>query len=65
MKTDLQELIDTAKILCDRLEQAAREEKQFSEDLENEFEMMSWNVFKLSEDLKMIKLYKEIQEEAC
>ena len=62
MKTNLQELIDTAKCLSDRLEEAARQERDFCEELENEFEAMSWEAHKIVEDLKLIRLYKEIQE---
>ncbi len=63
MKTDLQNLIDTAKVLCDRLEEAAKSEREMCADLECEFEKMSWDVFKVMEDIKMIKMYKDIQEE--
>lgn len=59
MKTDLQNLIDTAKALCEKLEQAAKEEQQFCQDLENEFEVMSWQVFRMTEELRLIREYKE------
>jgi len=64
MKTDLEQLIDTAKQLCDRLEQAAKDEQKFCEELESEFEKMSWDAFRIMEEIKMIKRYKELQEEA-
>jgi hypothetical protein len=57
MKTDLQALIDTAKALCDKLEEAARQEEEFCFDLQNEFEKMSWEIFRMAEDLKQIQHY--------
>jgi hypothetical protein len=57
MKTDLQALIDTAKALCERLEEAARQEEEFCFDLQNEFEKMSWEIFRMAEDLKQIQHY--------
>ena len=59
MKTDLQQLIETAKLLCEKLEQAAKEEQEFCKDLENEFEVMSWQVFRMTEELRLIREYKE------
>jgi hypothetical protein len=64
MKTDLQELIDTAKTLCERLEQAAKDEQQMCQELQDEFEMLSWQAFKVMEDIKLIKQFKQIQEKA-
>jgi len=63
MKTDLELLIDTAKTLCDRLEQAAKEEQEMCQELQDEFEIMSWQAFKIMEEIKLIKQFKEIHEE--
>jgi hypothetical protein len=64
MKTDLEKLIDTAKLLCESLEQAAREEIDMCQELQDEFEVLSWQTFKIMEEIKLIKKFKEIQEEA-
>lgn len=57
MKTDLQALIETAKALCDKLEEAAKQEQEFCFDLQNEFEKMSWEVHCMCEDLRQIQHY--------
>lgn len=57
MKTDLQELIDTAKRLSDRLDEAARQEEQFCYKLQNEFEQMSWEMLRFKDNLQQIKEY--------
>lgn len=60
MRQDLQDLIDTAKRLCKNLERYAEEEKKQSEELKNEFEVMSWQIHCMAEELKLIKAYKEL-----
>jgi len=55
MKTDLQELIDTAKALCDRLDNAARQEEEFCYKLQQEFEQMSWEVLRMRDNLTNIQ----------
>jgi len=57
MKTDLQALIDTAKILSDRLDEAARQEQEFCYDLQLEFERMSWEMTRFMDDIRNIKEY--------
>ena len=55
MKTDLQELIDTAKSLCDKLDEAARQEEEFCYKLQQEFEQMSWEVLRMRDNLTNIQ----------
>lgn len=57
MKSDLQELIDTAKKLSDRLDEIARQDREFSVNLQIEFERMSWEAIRWMDDLKAIKQY--------
>jgi len=55
--TDLQKLIETALILSQNLEKAAAEEKRFCVDICLALEKMSWETFRLSNDLQSIKNY--------
>ncbi len=55
MKTDLQELIDTAKSLCEKLDEAARQEEEFCYKLQQEFEQMSWEVLRMRDNLTNIQ----------
>ena len=55
MKTDLQALIDTAKALSERLDEAARQELEFSTDLQLEFEQMSWEMIRMRDNLTNIQ----------
>ena len=57
MKTDLQQLIDTAKSLSERLDEAARKEREFCVDLQLEFEKMSWEMLRMMDELQSIKQY--------
>jgi len=57
MKTDLQELIDTAKKLSDRLDEASRQEREFCIDIQSQFEIMSWEMLRFSDDLIQIQQY--------
>jgi hypothetical protein len=59
--TNLQELIDTANKLSERLEMAANDEKRFSIDLQLHFERMSWQALCWANDLQEIKSYSGIQ----
>ncbi|HEX4374907.1 MAG TPA: hypothetical protein VHZ50_16500 [Puia sp.] len=55
--TNLEELIETANRLSDRLEKAANDEMKFSYDLQMCLEQMSWQSFKIANELKEIKNY--------
>ena len=55
--TNLQELIETANRLSKRLEQAASEEKRFCVDICLKLEQMSWESFRLANELNQIKEY--------
>ncbi len=55
--TNLQELIDTANRLSQRLEQAASDEMKFGIDLCMTLESMAWQTFRLANDLNEIKSY--------
>lgn len=55
--TNLQELIETANRLSQRLENAANEEKRFSVDIQLTLERMSWEMYRCANDLQSIKSY--------
>lgn len=55
--TNLQELIETAQRLSNRLEQAASEEKRFCVDIQLRFEQLSWELFRTANELNEIKHY--------
>ncbi len=55
--TNLQELIDTANILCNNLEKAANDEMKFSYDLQLKLERMSWQMLCHTNELKEIRSY--------
>jgi len=59
MNKDLQELIETAARLSERLDRMANEEKRFTSDISLFLEKMSWDIFAYSEDLQEIKSYCE------
>ena len=59
MNKDLQELIETAARLSDRLDRMANDEKRFTSDISLFLEKMSWDIFAYSEDLQEIKSYCE------
>ena len=50
-------LIDTAKALSDKLDAAAQQDREFCIKLQIEFEKMSWEMLRFSDDLKQIKEY--------
>lgn len=55
--TNLQELIDTAMRLSNRLSQAAEDEKSFCYDLQLRFEQMSWECLRLANEIQETKNY--------
>lgn len=55
--TALDELIDTANRLSQRLEQAANDEKRFSTDIQLILERMSWEIYRNANELNEIKNY--------
>jgi hypothetical protein len=59
MNKDLQELIETAARLSERLDSMANDEKRFTSDISLFLEKMSWDIFAYSEDLQEIKSYCE------
>ncbi len=60
MNKDLQELIETAARLSDRLDRMANDEKRFTTDISLFLEKMSWDIFAYAEDLEKIKSYCEV-----
>lgn len=54
---DLQDLINTAKNLSDRLDQMAADEKRFCTDICLRLEQMSWEAIRMMDDLKSIQNY--------
>lgn len=52
--SDIQELIDTCERLCKRLGDMANEEQKFNMELCRGFDMMSWEAWKMGNDIKMI-----------
>ena len=55
--TNLQELIETANRLSQRLEQAANDEKKFCVDIQLKLECMAWEIFRTANELNEIKQY--------
>ena len=55
--TNLEELIETANRLSQRLEIAASDEMRFGYDLQLRFEQMSWEALRWANDLQEIKSY--------
>ena len=55
--TDLQLLVETANALSHRLSQAADDEKSFCVDLQLRFERLSWELFKVANEIQEIKYY--------
>lgn len=52
--TNLQELIDTASRLSQRLEMAANEEMKFCVNIQLRLEQMSWEIYRTANELKEI-----------
>lgn len=55
--TNLEELIQTAQLLSNRLELAASEEKRFCVNICMALEKMSWEMFRTANELNEIKEY--------
>lgn len=53
----LQELIDTANRLSERLEKAANDERKFCVDIQLRLEQMSWEMYRAANDLQAMKEY--------
>lgn len=53
--TNIQELIDTANKLSSSLELSANNERTFCIDIQMRLEQMSWEAFKMANDLRQIK----------
>lgn len=54
-QNSIQELVDTVDRLCQRLDQLAENEKNFCYNLQQEFERYSWDLFRISNNLKSIQ----------
>lgn len=55
--TNLNELIETANRLSQKLEQAANDERRFCIDLQMRFESLSWELYRTANELNEIKHY--------
>lgn len=53
--TILDELINSADLLCEAFEKAAENEKKFCYDVCLEFERYSWETYKLANEIRSIK----------
>jgi hypothetical protein len=53
--TNIEELVAAADKLCATLEKAAQDEMQFSYTICNELERMSWETFKMANQLKTLR----------
>ena len=53
--TDLEELIEVMQKLSDNLEKSAENEKIFCHDLSLELERCSWEIFRMGNDLRLLK----------
>ena len=53
----LEDLIKTAMNLCNTLEKMAENEKKFGVEIAHEFEHLSYDAFKISDNLNGIKNY--------
>lgn len=52
---DLDELIEIANKLCNTLDKASENEKKFCYNVCDQLERMSWESFRMANDLKYIK----------
>lgn len=57
--TDLEELIASAERLCNSLDASAENEKAFSLNVCAALERFSWDMLRMSNDLRQIKDYCE------
>lgn len=55
--TNLNELIETANRLSQRLEDAANDEKRFCVDIQLRFEQLSWEIYRTANEIESIKSY--------
>lgn len=55
--TNLEELIETANRLSERLEKAANDENRFCVDIQLRLEAMSWEIYRTANELTEIKHY--------
>lgn len=55
--TNINELIETAQRLSNRLETAANDEKKFCTEIQLTLEKMSWDIYRTANDLKAIRDY--------
>lgn len=53
----LNELIDLANRLCENLDKASQNEKKFNTNVCLEFEKLSWETYRMLNDIKSIKEY--------
>ena len=53
--TNIEELIQVTNNLCATLDKASQDEKMFCQDICHEFERMSWETMRMSNDIKQIK----------
>lgn len=58
---DLNELIETANKLSNRLDDIAKDEIKFCEELGNDLERLSWETFCLCDDLKNIQTLTQVE----
>ena len=57
--TNLEELIETAYVLSNRLSEAADNEIKFCVDLQLKFEKLSWECYKMANEIREIKYYTQ------
>lgn len=55
--TDLEELIRSADRLCKSLDDCAKNDRAFSDNVCHDLERMSWETMRLTNDLRQIKDY--------
>lgn len=55
--TDLEQPNARANSLCNRLDELANKEKTFCDDFSMQLEKFSWEMFRMTNDLKQIKEY--------
>ena len=54
VRTEIEELVEMCDNLCHRLGQMAAQDKRYCQDLCQGFDMMSWEAYKISHDIKFI-----------
>lgn len=53
--SDLEEIIEIANRICERLDRISENEKKICTDVSLQIEKWSWDIYKMSNDLKTIK----------